>query len=90
MPVSELSPADLDRLAARVADHLAAKLANRRRLVDGIELAEICGVSLATIERHKAAGRIPFVSFGVRVKYDPDAVIAALAQRPATARATER
>lgn len=88
-----LSPHDLERLAELIAEKLDARMSGRPRLVDGLEMAEMAGVSLASIERAKAAGRIPYVKLGVRIKYSPDAVLAALtqnAQRPDTAKATER
>jgi hypothetical protein len=76
-----LSPSDLERLADFIADKLDEKQRNRPGLVDGLELAEICHVSLATIERLKARVEIPFIQFGARIKFDPEKVVAALEQK---------
>ncbi|MEX1027541.1 MAG: helix-turn-helix domain-containing protein [Candidatus Paceibacterota bacterium] len=92
MHPTSISPADLRELAKMVAGEVVERMAGRPRLVDGLELAEICGVSLATIERAKAAGEIPFIRFGSRIKYDVDSVIAARAknaQRPTADEQTE-
>lgn len=92
MSSNTMSPADMRQLAKMVADELFEQMAGSPRLVDGLELAEICGVSLATIERAKAAGEIPYVQFGARIKYSPADVIAARAknaQRPTADEQTE-
>lgn len=75
------TPQELDRLADAVADRLAAKLLDRPRLVDRVELARELGVSVPTIERLCAAGSIPVVRMGRRVLFDPAAVIAARSEQ---------
>lgn len=72
-----LSPQDLSSWADLVADRVADKLAKRPMLVDRVELAQLLGVSIPTVERLSAAGKIPLVRLGRRVLYDPVAVIEA-------------
>ena len=72
-----MTPSELEMLAERVAEHVAAKLKSRPELVDRNELARLLGVSVPTIERRTANGEIPCVRFGRRVLYDPAAVIQA-------------
>lgn len=76
-----LTPAELDRLVDRIADAVASKLASQPKLVDRHALAQIIGVSVATIERLQASGKLPFVRLKRLVRYDVDAVIAALSDR---------
>jgi len=76
-----LSPAELDRLVDRIADAVALKLASQPKLVDRHALAQIIGVSVPTIERLQASGKLPFVRLKRLVRYDVDAVIAALSDR---------
>ena len=73
-----LTPAELDRFVDRIADAVALKLASQPKLVDRHTLAQILSVSVPTIERLQAAGRLPCVRLKRRVLYDADACIAAL------------
>jgi ABC-type sugar transport system substrate-binding protein len=75
-----ISPADLESITAAIAEAVAARLANMPRLVDRYALARVIGVSVPTIERLQADGKIPVVRVNRRVLYDPEAVIAALSQ----------
>jgi phage terminase Nu1 subunit (DNA packaging protein) len=74
-----MTPAELDRLVDRIAEAVAAKLASQPKLVDRHQLSEIIGVSVPSIERLQAAGRLPVVRVGRLVRYDVSTVIAALA-----------
>ena len=76
-----LTPAELDRFVDRIADAVALKLASQPKLVDRHALAQIIGVSVPTIERLQASGKLPFVRLQRLVRYDVDAVIAALSDR---------
>jgi len=76
-----MTPAELDRLVDRIADAVALKLASQPKLVDRHALAQIIGVSVPTIERLQASGKLPFVRLKRLVRYDVDAVIAALSDR---------
>ena len=49
------------------------------------KLAEILGVSVSTIERHEAKGKIPVIRIGSAVRYHVATVQAAL-ERPAKRR----
>jgi excisionase family DNA binding protein len=70
-----LSPADL----AKLGHVIATQLATTPLLVDCVELAPLLSVSVETVKRYTKCGRIPCVRIGRRVLYQPEAVIAALA-----------
>ena len=78
MTMSSLIPADLSELADAVADRVADRLANRPRLVDRVELANQLGVSVPTVDRLRASGRIPEIKIGSRIQFDIEAVLNAL------------
>ena len=87
--LSALLASLVDEIAEAVAERLADRLpaqASRQELLDGPAMAELIGVSLQTLERHRKSGQIPSVSIGRRVLYSPSAVIAALSE-PASAQA---
>ena len=69
-----LSPADIDRLA----ESIAQRLASRPRLVDRVEIAQMLGLSVPTIERYTRSGTLPCVRVGRRVLYAPESVIESL------------
>ncbi len=73
-----LSPGELELFVEKIAKAVAEKLASQPKLVDRHALAQILSVSVPTIERLQAAGRLPFVRLKRRVLYDVDACIAAL------------
>lgn len=81
-----LTPSELDALAERLAEKVAAKMAKQPLLVDRVELSPLLSVSVPTIERMTAKGEIPCVRFGRRVLYDPAAVVAACSQNEKGAR----
>jgi excisionase family DNA binding protein len=53
---------------------------NHKRLVDVEEMASILGVSTLTIYRKVKTGDIPVVRVGRLLRFDPEAVKAALAR----------
>lgn len=53
--------------------------AKKRRLVDSVELAKICGTTVGTIGNLRRAGKIKAYRFIRFYRYDPDEVLAALA-----------
>jgi phage terminase Nu1 subunit (DNA packaging protein) len=69
-----LSPQELDA----VAEGIAARLRSQPRLVDRNRLAELVGLSVATIERLTRFGKIPVIRAGSRCLYDVDRVVAEL------------
>ena len=75
---SVLSPMDIQRLADALAPLIADRLANTRRLVDRVELSNIIGLSVPTIERRMRDGSIPVVRSGRRTLFDVDAVVKAM------------
>jgi hypothetical protein len=84
-----------DELRAIVREELGACLATREpastlgALVDKRRLADALGVSVATIDRQSAKGRIPFLLVGEHRRYDIVAVRAALEAVPAVAPAAK-
>lgn len=73
-----VTPLDLDKLAAKIAEIVAEKLASRPRLVDRVELCRLLGLGESSIDRLTKRGQIPSIRAGRRVLYEPNAVIAAL------------
>ncbi|TVP98123.1 MAG: DNA-binding protein [Planctomycetaceae bacterium] len=73
-----MTPIDMDKLGAKVAEIVTAKLANRPRLVDRHELGRILKCSVPTIERLQRKGLFPVVRLGRTVRYDVDQVVEAL------------
>ena len=81
-----MTPMEKEEFASEIAEQVAAKLACQPRLVDRCGLAKLLGVSVPTIDRLKAAGKIPFHDLGKRCqRFDPDAVIRALSDGDADA-----
>ena len=70
------TPAELEQLAKQIADRVTAQL-SRRRLVDRVELAELLGISVPTVDRQVRCGKIPVVRIGRRILFDPTKVIEA-------------
>ncbi|MCA9213794.1 MAG: DNA-binding protein [Planctomycetales bacterium] len=62
-----------------ISDGVAERLGNQRRLVDRPQLAEIVGLSVATIDRRIRAGKISCIRDGRRVLFDPAVTISELA-----------
>jgi excisionase family DNA binding protein len=69
-----LDDAQLDTLAAMVAEHVARR--ERPRLVDSSEAAELLGVPSTWLLAEARADRIPHVRLGKYVRYEPDALVA--------------
>ncbi|WP_417745567.1 helix-turn-helix domain-containing protein [Rosistilla oblonga] len=76
MVESLLTPAELNQLGLVIAERLALQ----PLLVDCVELAPLLSVSVETVKRYTAKGQIPCVRIGRRVLYQPEAVLAALAE----------
>jgi len=74
-----LSPAELESLVDRIADAVAARLANQPTLIDRLELCKQLGLSESSIDRLTKSGQIPSIPCGRRIKYVLGDVIAALA-----------
>jgi len=79
-----LTPAELDRIAERVADLVAARLADQPVLVDKRTLSRRTGLSEKSIERRVSDGTLPIVRVGRRVLFDLGCVLAALSERAQT------
>lgn len=78
-----LTPSELDALAERLAEKVAAKMSEQPACVDRVELARRLGCSVPTIERRVAAGDIPVIRLGRRTVFDVAAVVAALNEKGA-------
>ena len=76
-----LTPAELDSFVDRIADAVAAKLANEPKLIDRLELCRQLGLSESTVDRLTKSGKIPSIPCGRRIKYVLGDVLAALADR---------
>lgn len=76
--MNTLSPRELDLLADRIADAVAARLGARPTMIDSVSLARELSLSPTTIERLAKRGAIPSVTAGRRRLYDPAAVRAVL------------
>ena len=84
-----VDPNDVDAIAESVADRLRPMLETRPRLVDADALAAMLSLSRPSIDRMRAAGVIPSIGSGRLRRFDPDAVIAALASQNEGAAADE-
>ena len=73
-----MTPAELNEFTTAVADAVASRLASRPRLTDRHDTATALGVSLPTLDRLRAAGRITPIMVGARVMFELEAVIAEL------------
>ncbi|WP_417750046.1 helix-turn-helix domain-containing protein [Rosistilla oblonga] len=76
MVESLLTPAELNQLGLVIAERLALQ----PLLVDCVELAPLLSVSVETVKRYTSKGQIPCVRIGRRVLYQPETVLAALAE----------
>jgi hypothetical protein len=75
------------QLANQIADRVVVKLRSTmadaeptRELEDEPTTAGQLGVSQQTLQRHRKAGKVPFVRLGRRVLYSPADVFAALSK----------
>ena len=83
-----MSRSSLDEFIADLVDQIAEAVAGRisceptqeptGELVDEPTMAKRLGISQPTLQRQRAAGKVPFVRLGRRVLYSPAAVEAAL------------
>lgn len=69
---------ELDQLAERVANIVAAKLSAAPLFIDKFELSKRTPLSVSTIERRVKDGSLPAVKIGRRLMFSPDAVVTAL------------
>ena len=77
----------VEKLVDRIADAVVMKLmdalppqTSSHQLKDGPAMAKLLDVSLQTLERLRKAQQVPFLAVGSRnIRYEPQAVIAALA-----------
>lgn len=73
--MSSLTPNELAEMADVIADQVAERLSRQPRLLDRHGLAEHLGVSVPTVDRLRASGRITPVMVGNRPMYAVDDVI---------------
>ena len=69
--MSELTPAELDRLADAIADRLAARMGSpsHETMLTPREAAKVLGVSVSTLERRTAAGDVASIKLGRLRRY---------------------
>ena len=70
-----MTPQELEQLADAVAERVADRLANRRRLLTRHELAEVINVSVPKVDTMLRDGQLPVIRVGRKVLFDPHAVI---------------
>ena len=73
--VDSLSPVELETLADAVAQRVADRLANRRRLLSRHELADVINVSVPKLDTMLRDDELPVIRVGRKVLFDPHAVI---------------
>ncbi|EMI17377.1 Excisionase/Xis, DNA-binding domain protein [Rhodopirellula maiorica SM1] len=69
----------MELLADMVANRVADRLANQRRLLTRPELAEVINVSIPKLDTMIRDDEIPVIRVGRKVLFDPHAVIQHLA-----------
>ena len=74
-----MTPVELETLADAVAERVADRLANRRRLLTRHELSQVIGVSVPKLDTMLRDDELPVIRVGRKVLFDPHAVIAHLA-----------
>ncbi len=79
--MDSLSPLEIERLAEAVAERVADRLTNRRRLLTRYELAEVINVSVPKLDTMLRDDELPVIRVGRKVLFDPHAVIQHLAHR---------
>ncbi|TWT79429.1 hypothetical protein CA13_08300 [Planctomycetes bacterium CA13] len=77
--MDSFTPVELETLADAVAERVADRLANRRRLLTRHELSQVIGVSVPKLDTMLRDGELPVIRVGRKVLFDPHAVIAHLA-----------
>lgn len=78
--MDSFSPLELETLADAVAERVADRLANRRRLLTRHELAQVINVSLPKLDTMLRDDQLPVIRVGRKVLFDPHAVIQHLAK----------
>ncbi len=78
--MDSLSPFELEALADAVAERVADRLTNRRRLLTRHELAQVINVSVPKLDTMLRDEELPVIRVGRKVLFDPHAVIQHLAQ----------
>lgn len=78
--MDSLSPLEIETLADAVAERVADRLANRRRLLTRHELATVINVSVPKLDTMLRDDELPVIRVGRKVLFDPHAVIQHLAQ----------
>ena len=78
-----MTPVELETLADAVAERVADRLSNRRRLLTRHELANVINVSVPKLDTMLRDGELPVIRVGRKVLFDPHAVIAHLAKQSA-------
>jgi excisionase family DNA binding protein len=79
--VDSLTPKELELLADAIAERVADRLANRRRLLTRHELAQVINVSVPKLDTMLRDDELPVIRVGRKVLFDPHAVIQHLAQK---------
>ncbi len=77
----EMTPVELEAFATTIADLVADRLSNRRRLLTRHELSEVIGVSVPKLDTMLRDGELPAIRVGRKVLFDPHAVISHLAKQ---------
>jgi len=70
-----MTPLELEQLADAIAERVANRLTNRRRLLTRHELAEVINVSVPKLDTMLRDGQLPAIRVGRKVLFDPHAVI---------------
>ncbi|MDA8743975.1 excisionase family DNA-binding protein [Rubripirellula amarantea] len=75
-----LSPVEMELLADMVAERVADRLSNQRKLLSRQELSEVIGVSVPKLDTMLRDNELPVIRVGRKVLFDPHAVIKHLAE----------
>lgn len=75
-----LTPLELEQFADAVAEKVANRLTNRRRLLTRPELADVINVSVAKLDTMLRDDELPVIRVGRKVLFDPHSVIQHLAK----------
>ena len=79
--MSSLTPVEMETLANMVADRVANRLSDRRRLLTRPELAHVINIAVPTLDKRlRDDPEFPRIYFGRKVLFDPHAVIEHLAK----------
>ncbi|MCC9602907.1 excisionase family DNA-binding protein [Stieleria sp. JC731] len=70
-----LTPLELETLANAIADHVADRLAKRRRLLTRHELSHVINVSVPKIVTMLRDNELPVIRVGRKFLFDPYVVI---------------